>query len=238
VDWAVYARTRHLFVRRFERPTAVPVFIIVDTSASMRIETPPRFDTAARLAAAVASAAIAAHNPLRLLVADGQSPMLPRAFRGKGGLVRILADLATDRPGHGLGPAATIEAVLPLLAAQGNGVLVFISDFFEPRGINSVLDALRRTPQRLVLLRVTQPWDADPTLVGNAELEDCEGGTRLLVSGNPASLRQYHDAYREYFRALDDFARKRGILHAAFSASIDTLAQLQMMFPNGMITVA
>ena len=237
VDWAVYGRTRHLFVRRFERPTAVPVAVLVDASPSMTLETPGRYATAARLAAAVASAAVAGHNPLRVVVADGSAAGAPRAVSGRRGLVRVLADLAADRPAVGPGPAAALQALGPALAAQGSGVLVVISDFFEDRGVDVLIDVLRRTPQRLVLLRVTQPWDAEPDLSGDVELADGETDARLPVWAGDDVLARYRAAYRAYFDALDAFAVSRGVTTAAFDAAADTLPQLERLFPGGVLSL-
>src|ERR1700744_4871414 len=82
VDWNVYGRTRHLFVRRFERPTAVPVFVWVDASRSMLLEAPSRYATAGRVAAAIMSAAMTAQNPTYLSIADAATWAAPRALTG------------------------------------------------------------------------------------------------------------------------------------------------------------
>lgn len=237
VDWAVYGRTRHLFVRRYERPTAVPVFVLVDASASMMLETPSRYAMAARVAAAIASSAVAGHNPLRVVIADGNAAAAPRAVTGRRGLVRVLADLAADRTAAGPGPAAALEAVLPSLAAQGRGILVIISDFFEQRGLDPLLNLLRQAPQRLVMVRVTQPWDADPDIQGDLELADCESDARLQVSTDPTVLKRYREAYQSYFKTLDDFAAARGAARASFDASADPLPQLERLFPGGTLSL-
>jgi uncharacterized protein (DUF58 family) len=237
VDWAVYGRTRHLFVRRFERPTAVPVFVLVDASRSMTLETPSRYATAARLAAAIASAAVAGHNPMRVFVADGQAAPSPRAVGGRRGLVQTLANLTANRASAGPGPAAALLALLPALAAQGSGVLVLISDFFEQRGVDVLIDGLRLTPQRLVMLRVTQPWDTNPQLSGDVELQDCETDARLQVSAKAEVLARYQAAYRAYFGALDAYTTSRGVRSLRFDASTDTLGQLERLFPDGVLSL-
>jgi uncharacterized protein (DUF58 family) len=238
VDWAVYNRTRHLFVRRFERPTAVPVFVLVDGSASMHLESPSRYATAARLAAAIASAAVAAQNPLRLVISDGQEGPAPRAVTGRRGLVKVLADLAhEDRPTTGPGPAAALRAALPALAAMGRGVLVMASDFFEPEGVNALIDVMRLINQRLVLLRVTQPTDADPQINDDLELQDCESGSTLHVSPGSDVIERYKTAYRTYFDTLDAYAHSRGAVSQSFDASVDTLSQLEKLFPAGVLSL-
>ena len=237
VDWNVYARTKHLFVRRFEHPTAVPIFLLVDASESMRLETPSRYATAARVAAAIASAGMASQNPVYTMIADGKAAAAPRPVTGRRGLVRVLADLAADRAPGGIGAAAALEALLPALAQKGRGVLVVISDFFDDRGTAALIKALRLTPLRLVLVRVTQPWDAEPDLAGDFELADCESHATLPVSTGPDALRRYRDAYRSYFAAIDEYVSFRGAVQHVVDASRDTLPQLGQLFPCGTLTL-
>src|ERR1700761_1557972 len=113
VDWNVYSRTRHLFVRRFERPTAVPVFILVDASRSMLLEEPSRYATAARVAAAVISASTSGQNPTYLSIADDSAAATPRALTGRRGFVRALASLAAKRMPGRSGIASDINALRP-----------------------------------------------------------------------------------------------------------------------------
>lgn len=220
----------------------MPVFVLVDGSASMHLPESPggptRYATAARLAAAVASAAVSAQNPLRLVISDGNEGPAPRAVTGRRGLVRVLADLAhEDRPAAGPGPAAAVRAVLPALAAMGRGVLVIVSDFFEPAGVDALIDALRLVDQRLLLLRVTQPTDARPELTEDLEIEDCETGQRLSVSPDSGAIERYVAAYRSYFDTLEAYAAARGAVSRSFDASTDTLSQLEQLFPAGVLSL-
>lgn len=240
VDWNIYRRTKHLFVRRFERPTAVPVFILVDASASMLLEEPSRYATAARMAAAVASAAIASQNPVYVEIADGggrSGSGAPRAITGRRGLVRVLADLAADRAEGGSGIGADLEALRPFLASKGSGILVLISDFFDERGADALVDALRLTPQRLVLCRVTQPWDTNPELSGDFELLDCETDAKLHLSTDTAVLDRYKTAYRTYFDRIDTYVAARGAKQVLINAAQDTIPQLETLFPSGVMTL-
>lgn len=57
LDWRVYGRTRRLYIRQFEEETDMVVYLMVDTSASMRYAGEKRqskFILAARVAAALA----------------------------------------------------------------------------------------------------------------------------------------------------------------------------------------
>jgi uncharacterized protein (DUF58 family) len=235
VDWAVYRRTHHLFVRRFERPTAVPVTILVDASGSMMLEQPTRYRTAARVAAAIASAALNSHNPVRLLI--GGASGTPRALVGRRGLVRMLADLAAVENATPIGIATALHNMAPTLASAGRSVVVVISDFLESAGIDVLLDALRLTPGRLVLIRITRPQDERPDLSGDLELIDCEGSARRFIAADTKSLARYHSVYRAYFGALRDYCTSRGAPLFDIDATGDTLPQLGRLFTGGIFSI-
>jgi uncharacterized protein (DUF58 family) len=241
VDWNVYARTRHLFVRRFERPTAVPIFILVDASGSMLLEELPgtanRYTTAARLAASVMSAALASQNPVYLTIADQHASPAPHALTGRRGFVRGLTELSQQREGSILGISRQISSLASIVHSRGPGVMVVISDFFDDAGVDAVLDALRTMPGRLLLLQVSQPWDENPQLIEDLELTDCESNSSLQISPDPAILEQYHRAYKTYFAALKDFALLRGATFASFDTGSSLLVQLERLFPGGTVSL-
>ena len=237
IDWNVYARTRHLFIRRFEHPTAIPIFVLVDASESMRLETPSRYATGARIAAAVASAGLATQNPVRVTIADGAALAVPRSVTGRRGLVRILGELATDRMNGGQGVAAALDALHPVLVSAGRGVLVIISDFFEERGVKKLIESLASTQQRVVLIRITQPWDSNPIVDGDFELEDCESESKVRISTSNDVLDRYCEAYHSYFAELDKYVALRGAKQVIIDASAETLPQLATLFPNGVLNL-
>jgi uncharacterized protein (DUF58 family) len=237
IDWNVYARTRHLFIRRFEHPTAIPIFMLVDASESMRLETPSRYATAARIAAAVASAGLTTQNPVRVTIADGAAIAVPKSVNGRRGLVRILGELAADRVTGGQGVTAALDALRPVLVSAGRGVLVIISDFFEQQGVQTLIESLSSVQLRVVLIRITQPWDSNPILNGDFELEDCESDSRVRISTSDDAIGRYREAYQSYFAALDQYVALRGSKQIIIDASAETLPQLATLFPNGVLNL-
>jgi hypothetical protein len=111
------------------------------------------------------------------------------------------------------------------------------SDFFEPLGVQTLLESLRQTSQRLLLVRVTQPWDANPDLAGDFELADCESGETAPVSTDAEALRRYREAYGSYFAAIDGHVAQRGATQHVIDASKETLPQLEPLFPGGVLSL-
>src|SRR5437588_12423395 len=54
IDWNVYARLDELVVKNFETQENLRLYVLLDTSASMQIGTPTKFNVAQKLAAALA----------------------------------------------------------------------------------------------------------------------------------------------------------------------------------------
>ena len=229
IDWNVYARTRHLFVRRFDHPAAAAVSILIDDSPSMRLGDPGRYPTAARLAAAVAAAAVSAHDPVRLVVGSAPAPPPTGDRRG---LARLLAHLAAPRPPSAGSLTATINAALRRPAARG--LLVVISDFFDDAGPDAIAAALGRHAGRLLCLRLTQEDDLHPAYDAD-DVVDCETRRRLTLSaGEPsAAIGRYRAAYESYFSSLDAHFTRRGARSFTFDVADEPLSSLSHLFPNG-----
>jgi hypothetical protein len=101
--------------------------------------------------------------------------------------------------------------------------------------VEAIVESLRLLPHRLVLLRITQPWDEQPRLLEDTELLDCESDDRLTAMPGHETYRRYLDAYHAYFGTLQTYARARGATSSTFDAARDTVDQLQTLFPQGVL---
>lgn len=117
------------------------------------------------------------------------------------------------------------------------GLVCVLSDFFDPAGIDAVIESLRRVRHRLLLVQITRASDRDPTLRGDLRLVDCETGVDADVSVTPEVLARYRAAYDRFETRLVEFARERGCGLVRVDADRDVVSQLATLFESGALTV-
>lgn len=233
VDWNIYRRSGRLFLRLFEQPEDLPVYLLLDVSDSMFFETPPRADAARQMAAVIAAVALNQFDRVGIYPfgADLVEPLAPTA--GRRSLQRVLDYLERLRPA---GPTDFMRS-LSRFASLGlrGGLAAVISDFFDPGGAPALFDALRRLRHRLLLVQVVRTADAAPDLRGELRLLDCESAREVDVTVTPAGLDRYRRAYRAFCDDLLAFVARRRAMHMRLDADRPVLRQLGELFPGGVL---
>ena len=239
LDWNIYRRLGRLFVRVFEERRDLPVYLLVDRSKSMYLETPPRIEAGLKTALALAAIALGQHDTVRLLhFSEGLRLDAATAAGTPGlpGLARRLAALG-EQAGTDLAGAVRDLAGRRLR----RGLLVVVSDFFDPAGIDAVVGELALCRHRLLLVCLVRDVDADPAarpdLRGDVRLRDCESGAALDLTITPAVLARYRAAYAAFSARLTDFATERGAGLARVDAGQDVLPQITALFAGGALVV-
>ncbi len=134
IDWRVTARTGRHHVKEYEAIKRLPIYLIVDTSASMAVASQPvsKQDLAALIAGGIGLAARRRQSPVGIVAAGS------RQLRAPLSLARIrmhawLEDL--QRPGHG--ELTQLRAALEQAGGilKSKSLLVVISDFHDPEGV-------------------------------------------------------------------------------------------------------
>jgi len=231
VDWNLYRRSGRPFLRLFEEPEDLPVYILPDVSDSMFFETPSRADAARLMAAVVAAVSLNQHDRTGIhpFGADLVAPLAPTS--GKHNLPRVVEYLEklTAAGPTDMNRSLRRFSALPLR----RGLAVVISDFFDPRGIDAVIDALRMLRHRLLLIQVVRSTDAAPTLDGELTLVDCETGAGVNVTVTPAVMARYGAIYQAFSEKLLGYVARRRAAHMRLDADKPVLAQLGSLFRDG-----
>lgn len=231
IDWTIYRRLGRVFLRLFEEVEDLPLYLLPDISRSMYLEDPPRAKAGLRCALALASIALNQHDSVGLFPfsSDLQVVMRPRA--GKGRLMGFAEAMSQLDAGGETDVARALRTLNALRLREG--LVVVISDFFDPRGAAHVVAALRRVRHRLLLVQLVHPSDREPGLAGDLQLRDCESGSIEDVSATAAVLERYRHAYDRFQQQILDFARPRRVGLLRLDVEQDVLAQLATLFHTG-----
>jgi uncharacterized protein (DUF58 family) len=206
LDWRVYGRTRRLYLRQFEEETDMTVYLMVDTSGSMRYAGAGRsskFTMAARVAAALAYLMMAQSDKASLaLFAQTVTQFLPPGGTRRH-LHQIVTELERVRPSRTTGIAGALRECHALFKKRGR--IVILSDFLDDT--SSLLDALGQFIHRkfdILLLQVVDPDELTLPDMNAAKFVDLETAETVQVD-----LEEIRAAYRERMKqSVEDLARE------------------------------
>ena len=213
IDWAVYARTDRVLIRRFEDETALRVHVLVDRSESMAFggtdAATNKLAYASQLAAGLLYVAVQQGDTAHLHTVDTQVTAHGHA-RSPASLPPLLSVL----DGLLASGRSTLAVALQAFAASRPqaGLVVVISDFLEDAaGLTSAVRVLRHAGHRVHLWQVLDRAELQLSMSGAdglLELAELETGRKLLVE-----VDEFREAYQR--EAAAHLARLRDACSAA-----------------------
>ena len=239
IDWNVYRRLGRVFVRVFEERQDLPVYMLVDRSKSMFLERRRRIDAGLKAAFGLASIVLAQHDSVGLFAFSNTLEVKIKATSGRNRLMTFGRQLACLDEAHETCLADAVNRLAGMRLRRG--LLVIVSDFFDPAGIEAVVAAMKLCRHRLLLLQLSKDADANPgvhkDLHGDVRLLDCESGAAVDVTIGPAVLARYQEIYQAFNDRLASFAQQHGAGLMRLNADGDVLEQLRALFVSGRLVV-
>lgn len=207
VDWNVYRRLERLFLKLFAAEEEMNVYLLLDTSRSMGEGDPPKIDYAKCVAAALGY--IGLKNLDRVGAAAFSSDVIAPLAMGRGRkqiltlfnfLVRLSCGGETDLEAA----VKSFAALFPRL-----GLVVLLSDLFDPRGWRAGLEGLARKGYQVVVIHILDEKEISVEPWGDISLFDVEGERekKLFLDGDLAG--RFHEALQDYLRAAESFCLSR-----------------------------
>jgi uncharacterized protein (DUF58 family) len=237
IDWNIYRRLGRVFLRLYEEQQDLPLYLMPDVSASMYHEPVPRALAALRCTLALATISLSHHDSTALLPFADQMEVRIKSMSGKASTMAFAQHLARLSPAEGA--RTNLAASVRRMAGMNlrRGLLVIISDFFDPDGLDGLRDALRSVRHRLLFVQLVRPSDAEPVLDGDLRLRDCETGDLAEITITPHLLGRYQEAYGAFTRSLAELVKyfHGGLLRLDVEA--DLVEQLNTLFESGGMTV-
>lgn len=209
IDWNVYARMGRLLIRMYEEEEDLYVYLIVDASRSMALGDALKFNYARKLAAALAYITLsnmdrASIVPFRAGIAD--EAML-RPTRGKAQIFRVFEALTRLEATGGTNLHDACRSFVH--QTKRRGLVVVLSDFYDPEGYEDGLNLLRYHRFEPFVLHLTDERELKPSLRGDVMLVDCETGEQRAITLTPRVLNTYRLAHQQWCEELETFCKKR-----------------------------
>ena len=236
IDWNIYRRLGRIVIRLFEEMEDLPIYLLPDLSLSMWKEEQARAVVAMQAAIGLAAVGLDQHDRVGVFPFGDELETSVRPTSGRGRLSLLAAALtrmgseARERQ-SGTDLPAAISRFRGLGLRQG--LLVLISDFFDPRGADAILEELKKSRHRILMVGISRPEDREPEIRGDVRVRDCETGHVRDVSINDHVLEKYRDAYDEHFDKLRNFCRQRQGGFLSLDAGEDVMEQLAQLFEGG-----
>jgi len=242
LDWNLFGRLDKLFLKLYEEERELPVRIFLDASESMSFGTPPKFDFARQVAAAVGYVALCGFDRVSLTIFPDPDPKAEnvdrtafsaemaargglRAVRGRKSSLQYFQNLSqlTARGAVDFNQALRRGA----MEARQSGVAVLLSDFLDPAGYEAGLNALIGRGFHVNAVQILSPEELNPATYGDLRLIDSETGGMQEVTFGKYRLKAYQQSVQNYCQRLREFCQARGIRF--FSVGSDTSLELLLL---------
>ncbi len=237
VDWAGYARNRHLFLKLFEEEEDLYVHLLLDATTSMQWGEPSKFDLARQLTAALAYLALA--NLDRAGV-NCLGPLETRPWapgRGRARFLPLLRYLeAAQTPGVATGATDLARQVARWIATNPRrGLLIWLTDAWgsSPDDAFLALDRLRYARHDIAVIQIVHADEQLAGELGEFEYEDVESAERKTLIVDRAAARQYEEAVRAYEARLAEYCRRHGIAFQRVDAGEAPVAVVRRLLLEG-----
>jgi uncharacterized protein (DUF58 family) len=236
LDWNLFARHDELLLKRFQEEEDLHVYFLLDRSRSMGFGDPSKFDFARQMTAALAYIALADLDRISVTAFASDIVADFPLTRGKG---RILALLKFLEGLSAQGEDTSLERVATgfIHRDQRKGLVIVVSDLYDPDGFERGLDLLR---QRRYEPRIIQLYDKyeknPPDMLGDVEIWDVESGNSHKVTVTEKNLRQYRHLFDEFQTKVQGYCNRHalGCTQTSTETTFDALI-LRMMRQAGTV---
>ncbi len=218
IDWRVTARTRKIHVKEYEAPRRMPVYLLIDTSASMTIRSASKskYETAVFVAGGLALACLDRISPVGVLgVGNSRVHVRPSLSRDQilGWLYR-LREYSYDEPTR---LSERLKQLEPSLSHRT--LVIVLSDLHDPESI----PLLKSLGQRhdCVVLQLRDPAEKSLRGAGLLRAREAETGRAVVTHGRAKWLDH---------EAIGDELRRAAIDHLLIDVDQPFVPRLRHFF--------
>ena len=234
IDWTVEARLQQLVVRVSRGEGHLRLHLLVDVSASMLTGSPDKLHAARKIAAALSYVALERRDAVGVTTfSEGLVAHVPPAA-GRPQMFRIFATL---REAAGSGRSAIHKALVDYASAvRGGGLVVVISDFFQPHDTTEALEYLLYRGFTPSVIQVVAADEVRPGVLGEEEIVDIEDASAAPIVIDAAAVASYLDRFARESSRLSEFCTRRGLPWLRVESSLPFEAQVHACVKAGLMS--
>ena len=231
LDWNVYARHGDLLLKRFQEEEDLHVYVLLDASVSMNRadeNTPNKFMLARQIAAAISYIALADLDRVSIMAYGERVHATMPLMRGKDNILSLLRFLETLECG---GEKTDLRAAVGefVQRAPRTGLVLVISDLYDQEGFRDGVDRLRYARFEPHVIQIHTPEEAEPKMLGDVQLIDCETGTEKKVTITERKLKQYRHLFQQFVQDVERYCQTQGLSHTRTTTDVPFDAVLLRM---------
>ncbi len=209
IDWNAFARLDELLLKLYEEREDLHIYFLVDASQSMTYGELPKLIYAKRVAAALAYIGLSNLDRIGITAFNTTDMNRLPTERGKGKIFTVLNFLDQI---SGIGETDLENAFHNFVhMTKRRGLVVLISDLFDPKGFTAGLNMLKFQKHDLFVIHIIDEKEAEPSLLGDYHLVDVETNQLRPVTINENHIKRYKDLFNKYCDDLDRYCTQREI---------------------------
>jgi uncharacterized protein (DUF58 family) len=227
IDWNLYARLDHLFLKLFQEEEDLHLNVLIDATESMNFGTPTKLHVAKQIAAALGYVGLCRSDRVRVAAMGVRGRNAP-VMRGRSGLFRMLdyLDSISGQQDKVPQPEDLTSSVKDFLVRGGNaGIVVVITDLMDKGGYEAALRMLVGRRMDVFVVHLLSPEELEPPLRGDMRLIDCEDGDVTEITLTSVALKKYRETVQSFIETAKHFCSRRGVTYvmARSDTSIESL---------------
>lgn len=204
LDWHLYARTDHYYIKRFEEETNLRCYILLDRSASMAFGTGllTKWDYSCFLASCLGYLVLRQQDACGLALFGAKPGMLVQPRCRRPHLRQMMKVMMENPPAGGTDMPTSLRTIARNLKRRG--LVIVISDLIdEPEQTLKAIRLLRSQRHDVLVFHVQDAAELEFPFQGATQFRDLETGEELEI--DPQAVRE---RYLEQIRQAAEFYRK------------------------------